>query len=278
MSRLKRSRLLNFLSEPRYRREITKHFNVPFKFVDHHLQEAIKSGQVLVSEKRVPQNLLNSQGELEKLKGFLYVSRNSSLLVGNVLKLTVRKVEETSRPNTDAVSIRFLPKVQGLTEKNQLKHIGWGFLPRKADTTGIATGLFESKKGLISKLLRSFVSKTRLAERRVSNQRLGRETLFNHGERKSLSHLEKLCLFRALSDQPLPFLDIHGSFGVSKQTVKGFVKKGFLEEEWGPRDIGVKFRLTEKGRSYLKHLEAAARFEPQHRKNIFIRLKHVIFS
>lgn len=58
----------------------------------------------------------------------------------------------------------------------------------------------------------------------------------------------------------------------------GFVKKELLEEEWGPRDIGVKFKLTKKGRDYLRELKTATRLEPQQRKHIFIRLKQMIFS
>lgn len=72
--------------------------------------------------------------------------------------------------------------------------------------------------------------------------------------------------------------DIHGRFGVSKRTLMGFVKKELLEEEWGPRDIGVKFKLTKKGRDYLRELKTATRLEPQQRKHIFIRLKQMIFS
>jgi len=51
-----------------------------------------------------------------------------------------------------------------------------------------------------------------------------------------------------------------------------------LEEEWGPGDIGVRFGLTEKGRSYLKELEVAARIEPKRRESVFIRPKYRIFA
>ena len=88
--------------------------------------------------------------------------------------------------------------------------------------------------------------------------------------------MEKLNLFKALADQPLPFLDIRERFGVSKRTIMGLVKKGFLTEEWGPRNIGVKFRLDEKGKSHLRQLEASTRFEAQKQNKIFIRLKQKI--
>jgi len=117
----------------------------------------------------------------------------------------------------------------------------------------------------------------KLAKNGRSTRRLKWEKRYN-SESKSLLHVEKISLFQALSDKPLPFLDIHGRFGVSKRTVIGFVKRGFFEEVWGPKNIGVKFKLTEKGEAHLKRLEDASHFEHPQLKKIFIRLKHRIPS
>lgn len=262
MPKLARSRLLSFLSKPRYRREIAEYCNVSLKHVDYHLQEAIEAGQVLVSEKRIPQKLSPQCHKPEKLGDFLYVSRTSPFLVGNVLRLTVQDGEKTSRSNTKVLSIKFLPKTQRLGIKNLARTL----VP------------FKGKNGFVSRLLDSFAARTVVARQGVRDQLLKRKTLSNRNERRVPSHAEKLRLFQALSDQPLPFLDIHGRFGISKQTVMGLVRKELLKEEWGPRDIGVQFKLTEKGRNYLRQLKTSARLEPQRRKNIFIRLKQMIFS
>jgi hypothetical protein len=90
--------------------------------------------------------------------------------------------------------------------------------------------------------------------------------------------MERLCLFQALSDDALPFLDIHRRFGISKQTVQGFVRRGFFSEVWGPRNIGIKYKLTKEGKVHLKRLEKAALLEEQEQQKIFIRLKHRVFS
>jgi len=80
-------------------------------------------------------------------------------------------------------------------------------------------------------------------------------------------------LFRALLKKPLSFLDIHGRFGVSKQVVGWLAKTGFLREVWGPKAIGVKFMLANKGRMHLRELEAAAKCDPIVRETAFIQLK-----
>lgn len=48
--------------------------------------------------------------------------------------------------------------------------------------------------------------------------------------------------------------ELHVRFGVSKQTVKRLVKNEFLTEMWGPKAIGVRFKLSKKGKRYLKKL------------------------
>ena len=80
-------------------------------------------------------------------------------------------------------------------------------------------------------------------------------------------------MLRALL-KPATFLDLHGRFGVSKETVKSLMKNGPLAEVWGPKTVGLRFKLTRKGKAYLRELEAAARYKPKIREASLIRLKH----
>ena len=95
-------------------------------------------------------------------------------------------------------------------------------------------------------------------------------------EKGRLSHVQMLQLFRALMKEPLSFLELRGRFGVSKQTVKRLIRNGLLNEIWGPKAVGVKLILSDKGTTHLKGLEAAAKYEPNVQKNAIIRLKQAI--
>jgi DNA-binding MarR family transcriptional regulator len=275
MPELNRSHLLKFLSKPRRVRDVTEHFGVSAKLAKYHLKEALTSGDILVSQGALPRMSARFHDRGNQ-NGALYISRKSPLLVGGSLRMRVQGVGKNSTSNADLVHVEFLSKARGLDEKQLLRSKEWALLSETTSTR------VKSERGLPFKCGRSFlnglISRTRLARRRPRSQLLRRETPSDRSEHKMLSQIEKLRLFQALSNQPLPFLDIRGRFGVSSRTIKGLVKKGFLEEEWGPRDIGVRFGLTEKGRSYLEELEVAARIEPKRRESMFIRLKHRIFS
>lgn len=253
MQKIDRSRLLNFLSKPRYAREVAQHFNVSAKLANYHLKEAVKCGQVLVSEKHVSQSFLRSRNKLKQLDGFLYASRNSSLPSEHLLEFVANKDKTSAlRSKSDVASVKFLLHSESPVGKDA------------------------SRKVAVPKVFETLVARGKLVRKRLLGQLSPREVLSKHDEPKSLTHAEEIRLFEALLKQPLPFLDIHSRFGVSKRTVKGFVNRGLVEEEWGARDIGVRFKLTKSGRDHLKMLHAAARFEPGHRKNIFLHLKHLI--
>jgi hypothetical protein len=109
-----------------------------------------------------------------------------------------------------------------------------------------------------SRFLSISVGRGKLTRRRATE--LAREGLPWHSkETKRLSFAERLQLFRALSREPLSFLDLHGRFGVSKQTIRRLVKNHFLVEVWGSNNIGVQFKLTKKSKNHLKELEATAK-------------------
>lgn len=260
MSKFDRSNLLKFLRKPRCLREIVRHFEAPTKLIDYHIQEAIKSGGVLVYGKQIQKRSLNSNAKQLRSEGLLYISKNSSLLAKDIVAIkSLPKTRDSATKESahyDHKSSVFSKKL-GLTN-NPMDH------PKRDETE-------------LSRAPSNLSNKMKLAQNSGA-RRLKWKKRYNTHESKSLSHVEKISLFQALSNQPQPFLDIHRRFGISKQIVKGFVKNGFFEEVWGPKNIGVQFKLTEKGKASLKRLEKASHFEQQQRKKIFIRLKHLIPS
>lgn len=260
MSQFDRSSLLKFLRKPRCLREIIRHFQVPTRLLDYHLREAVKSGDALVYRKQILPGFLVSNAKQVRLKEPLYISRNSPLLV------------------KDLVAINSLPKTgsPGTEELVRHNHKSSGLSPKKLVFIHALTAYLKLGKTDLSGIFHNLSTKMKLAKRNRSIRKLEWKKAYNSSESKSLLHAERICLFRALSNQPLPFLDIHERFGISKRMVVGFMKRGFFEEVWGPRNIGVKFKLTEKGEAYLKRLEKASRFKNRQLKKISIRLKHRI--
>jgi len=261
MSKFDRSNLLKFLRKPRCLREIVRHFEAPTKLVDYHIQEAIKSGGVLVYGKQIQKRSLNSNAKQLRSEGLLYISKSSSLLA------------------KDLVAIKSLPKTRNSATKESAHHDHKSSVfSKKLGFTNNPMGQPKRDETELSRVPSNLSNKMKLAKNRGNTRRLKWKKRYNSHESKSLSHVEKISLFQVLSNKPQPFLDIHRRFGISKQIVKGFVKRGFFEEVWGPKNIGVQFKLTEKGEAHLKRLEDASHFEQQQRKKIFIRLKHRIPS
>lgn len=248
MSKFDRPNLLKFLRKPRCLREIIRHFQVPTKLVDYHLHRAIKSGEVLVYSREVPPGFISSNAKQMQLEGILYLSKNSSL------------------PARHHPTINSLPKTGSSAHRNHTSSV-----PSSGKLVFSKNPMKHLKLGKAELSPKEKLAKSSRGTRRLEPKKRARS------DSKPLLYVEKIRLFQALSNQPLPFLDIHKRFGISKRTVMGFVRRGFLKEEWGPNDIGVRFGLTEKGRSRLRQLEAAAHLEPKQRKNIFIRLKHRVF-
>jgi predicted transcriptional regulator len=272
MERLNRSKFLHFLSKPRYAHEVANHFDISGKLVNYHLKEWVKSGKVLISEKRVSRSFLGLKGERKNMGGFLYVSRDSPLIAGGSLQLIGKKDEKfTLTAATEGVPVKFVSKVGGLRDKNLHKDQMSAFTDRNADSSRIAPVHLESKVNLDSPVLDILAIKGRLTERRVGNQPIERKMKLGQSSYKPLSHVERIRLFQAMSDQPLSFLDLHARFGVSKQTIRRLVKNGLLIEEWGPQAIGVRFKLSKRGKLYLKELEAAAKYESKIAKKDLIR-------
>jgi hypothetical protein len=262
MSEFERSNLIEFLRKPRRLREIVSHFEAPVKLVNHQLQEAIESGEVLVYRKQIQKGTMKSNARQLQPDGAFYISRKSSF------------------PAEDLAATNSLPKTKNSSAKESvhLNHKDSVFSSRKpvfmrSFMTSLKLGKIE-----LSGALNNLSNKMKVARSNRSAEGPRRKRIYDSSEPRSLSYVEKICLFRGLQDQPLPFLDIHKRFGVSKGIVKGFVKRGVFAEVWGPNNVGVKYRLTEKGEANLKELEKASYFERQQRRKIFINLKQRIPS
>jgi len=148
------------------------------------------------------------------------------------------------------------------------------FLNKEVSNPRIVTEALIQKEYVASRFLSILTGKGRVISHKAPTPVLGGKLLGNSEEAKRLSYAQKLKLFQALVKEPLPFLEIHGRFGISKQAIKRLVRNGLLTEMWGPKAVGVRFKLSKKGNVYLKELEAAAKFEPKIEENVFIRLKH----
>jgi hypothetical protein len=157
---------------------------------------------------------------------------------------------------------------------NKLATRNASLLNKKVSNPSVITGTIMQKEHVAPRFLSILMGKGTLVKHKVTSQLLGRKVWSDARESKSLSNAKKLQLFQALLEEPLPFLDVHARFGVSKQTIRRLVKNGLLVEMWGPKAIGVRFKLSKKGKNYLKEFEAAAKYEPRMKEKSFIRLKH----
>lgn len=156
---------------------------------------------------------------------------------------------------------------------NKLRTRDTSFLDKRVDSPRMeAEGLIQ-KENAAPQFLSILVGKGRLVRHKTAPSTVRQKVWGDSEETKRLPYAKKLQLFQALLKEPLPFLDLHVRFGISRQTIKGLVKKGTLAEIWGPKDIGVRFKLTKKGKIYLKEAEAAE-WELRIREKDFIRLKH----
>lgn len=157
---------------------------------------------------------------------------------------------------------------------NKLPTRNASLLNRKVSNSSVVTETLMQKEHVAPRFLSILMDKGTLIKHKVTAQLSGRKVRSDTRESNYLSHAKRLQLFQASLKEPLTFLDLHGRFGVSKQTIRRLVKNGLLMEVWGPKAIGVRFKLSKKGKIYLKELEAAAKYEPKVREKDFIRLKY----
>jgi DNA-binding MarR family transcriptional regulator len=271
MGKPKRFNLLEFLSKPRFLHEIVEHYKVSKKTAVFHLTEAMKSGQVLVSEAPAFQTIKDSTGKLKKLSGFLYVYQRSPILVGKDTRLSTLETNNFIPELGNNSRISFLSKPHGLSGKVTLER--GSASPAVAEKVNPENRQAElrANSSLISKLS---VSSAKVAPaKNTRSSRLPSSKQYSNSKLKPLLNVEKIRLFQALLKEPLPFLDIRNQFNVSRQTITRLVKRGLLIETWGSKGVGVRFKLTGKGKACLKELEEASKYELKIRELPLTRLK-----
>ena len=280
MRKLDRSKLLQFLSEPRYADQVARYFNISKTCADYHLKRAIKSGHILVSQKPVFLPFPNLRGGSKQQYGLLHISRNSPLVAGGSSLPTVNQEEKSASSSAlKLVSIKFVSG-NASSEKTKSGQNLYAFSGTKEPTLRAfpdrtRAGDFRSANGTVSSFLNIHAAKGRLVKKHAPNQLFERRKSPVHCAYKLLNQVDKFRLLKSVSDKPSTFLDIHGRFGVSREVIESFVRHGLLKEIWGPEHIGVRFSLTAKGKRFLKELESAANFKPPRREKL-IALKREI--
>jgi hypothetical protein len=157
---------------------------------------------------------------------------------------------------------------------NKMSGENASLLNKRISDPSIVTKTLVQQEHVAPRFMSILIGKGRLMRHRVASQLFGRKVWGTREESARLPYARKLQLFQALLAEPLPFLDLHVRFGVSKQTMRRLVNNGLLTEVWGPKAIGVRFKLSKKGKIHLKELEAAARYESKVGEKDFIRLKN----
>jgi hypothetical protein len=272
MPKLNRMSFLRFLSRPRFVHEIADHYGISKKLAVFHLLEAAKSGQVLMSEKPIFRMLKPSAGRLKHSSEFVYVSRGSPMFVDGRAEFTIKESGDfVPRSNGDAFSVKFVSSAHVPLGRRLFDQRTPNF--PLTGTSGHETGTPRLKTNVsLTRKIGSSKYSVKLTKRRTVDQLL-RPRLSSDVESKSLSYVEMIDLLRALSKEAMPFLNLHARFGISKQTLKRLAKNRLIVEVWGPRAIGVKFKLSKRGEMYLKNLESAAKYEPRMKDKGLIRLK-----
>jgi len=254
-----RSDLLSFLSEPRCLKEVAEHFEISSPVAYCVLQEALVQNQILVCKcSRNPS--LKSQKKQKQRDTLFYIAEDSGLLSKGLTRFAakgVRLAQEGVRSETAFVKFRskvssksnFFSMIENTSDSGN-RELGQTPFPRVRVNKG--------------KLVRS----ARLRAPPVIRQSLTQSQI------GSFSVAEKLSMLTALSRQPLSYLDLRARFSISKKRIKTFMKNGLIKEVWGPKNIGVRFRLTENGKKHLKRLKVAAKFGKDKMRKTTIELGH----
>jgi len=128
-----------------------------------------------------------------------------------------------------------------------------------------------------SNFLSALIDKRRLVMHKSTRSLSQKEIQSGAEKPEQLSQAKRHQLFKALLKKPLPFLELHERFGISKQTMRRLISRGWLTEMWGQGGVGVRFRLSGKGKNYLKELEAAAKYETKATQKDLVRLRQRAF-
>lgn len=71
----------------------------------------------------------------------------------------------------------------------------------------------------------------------------------------------RLDLLEALRTEAKPLMELRSRFGISKNSLRVLVRRGLLCSDWGPKGVGILYKLTEDGNRELKRLKEASRID-----------------
>jgi len=260
---------INLIQVPRTRREVLK---IQFKSLDAQKKDShmdsprFQKGEDLVLAKsRIPS--LSDAAKFKHLGLPQRLLRSKSDRTGIVEGITPKPEILVSSGRQPLKSRK--PIVSKLPKRTT-------FLLNKRVSSLMDTETLIQKARIAPQSHALLTSKSRLIKRKANMVPSLERKVWWNAETHRLSHARTLQLFQALLREPLSFLELHSRFAVSKRTVVRFVKNGLLNEVWGPRAVGVRFKLSKKGKTYLKELEEAAKYEPKMMEKAFIRLKQRI--
>jgi len=265
-----RFNLAEFLAKPRFLHEIVEHYGVSRETAVFHLQEAVKSGQVLVSETPIFQTIKDSGGNLKKLAGFVYVHQESPILICDDIRFSPPKTYN-SKLELRSTSQASFSKSHCESTRSTLERGSPSFASVAKANDESSKARLKANHSLISKLK---VSSTKVSSaNHIESSRLLPGKPYSSSKQALQLNVEKIRFFEALLKEPLPFIDVHAQFNVSRHTITRLVRKGLLMETWGSKGVGVRFKLTSKGKTWLAHLEEASKCDPRIRESPLTRLK-----
>ncbi len=251
------SDLLNFLSEPRSLREVAEHFGILASVAAAYLQKAIEQKQVLVC-RYSGEPSIKSPRRRKQRQTLFYISRDSNLLSKGLTGFAISKVVKTQiRAGGETTFVKFSSKSATKSRFSSMVENASGSLEHELEPQPLPR---------IKMCKESIVKSARRYTLDLHQPLLQSRT-------QSFSTAEKLSMLTTLSRRPLSYLDLHTLFGIPKLTVKTLIKNGLVEEVWGPKNIGIRFRLTRKGKEHLKRLKTAARLGEDKIRKATIRLK-----
>lgn len=273
MPAISRSDLLKFLSKPRSVEEVAEHCAISRKMAHFHLREAVESGQVLTSEKPLVQMADGSKGTLKEQNRLVYLFRKSPLLSDGRLMSTCRESDGSfSETKSADSSMKLLTKSYHKIEDDVKSGKSARSSLMKSTLTHslgrpVKTHTQAPESGDRPSVLKTTDSKELDHLLRHRKQAAGEKA-------QSVSHVERIRFFQAVSKRPLSLLELHERFGINKQAIKRLVKNGLLAETWGSDGVGLSFRLTDKGAVFLRELERAAQCGPDIGKRAFVKLRN----
>ena len=263
--------LKEFLSKPRFLHEIAEHYGVSKKTAVFHLQKAVKSGQVLVSEAPAFRIIKDSSGNLRKLIGFVCIYQRRPILIEKDARPVLPKTDNSVSVRGKTSRTSLIPEPHTLFRKSPLKHELPSFAyTEKMRAQNRATEPIANWPS-IPKLDMSPTNATSANNTKLDRVPPSRH--YSNSKSKPFLYVDRTRLFKALLDRSLPFLDLHYRFYVSRQTITRLVEKGLLSETWGSKGVGVTFKLTRKGKTYLRQLEAASTYESKITESPLTRLR-----